>query len=119
MPTSLVLLRLRSTVLAVLLLFDGAHGALNAQLLEPMNNTEALLNDIQKRTFAWFWEFSNDRNVLTLDRAPKEDAFASIAAVGFALTAFPVAVERGFLKRNDAVSKTLATLEFFKNSTQI
>jgi hypothetical protein len=118
MATSIVLLRLRSALLAGSLLFDGAHGALKAQWLEPMNNSEAFLNDIQKRTFAWFWEFSNDQNGLTLDRAPKEDAFASIAAVGFALTAFPVAVERGFLKRNDAVSKTLATLEFFKNSTQ-
>ena len=76
------------------------------------------LNDVQQRTFKWFWDYSNPRNGLTLDRAPRENAFASIAGVGFALTTYPVAVERGFLNRNQAVEKTLATLEFFVKSRQ-
>lgn len=102
----------------VLLLFYGVHTSLIAQPEASKTDPDALLTDIQQRTFRWFWDFSNDQNGLTLDRAPKEDAFASIAAVGFALTSYPVAVERGFLSRNDAVAKTLTTLEFFKNSPQ-
>src|SRR6056300_119130 len=78
----------------------------------------SFLNDVQQRTFKWFWDYPNPQNGLTLDRAPKENAFASIAGVGFALTAYPVAVERGFLDRNQAVEKTLATLEFFMRSQQ-
>jgi len=102
----------------ILLTLLNAHMSVHAQSTYSQASSEDLLTDIQERTFRWFWDFSNDRNGLTLDRAPKPDAFASIAAVGFALTSYPVAVERGFLNRNDAVTKTLATLEFFKNSTQ-
>ena len=85
----------------------------------PVTEKDAdFLQDVQQRTFKWFWDYSNPQNGLTLDRAPKENAFASIAGVGFALTSYPVAVERGFIKRNDAVKKTLSTLEFFLKSPQ-
>jgi hypothetical protein len=43
---------------------------------------------------------------------------ASIAATGFALAAYPVAVERGFMPRAAAVERTLTTLRFFWNSPQ-
>ena len=102
----------------ILLTFLNVHLSVYSQSSESQADSDNLLTDIQERTFRWFWDFSNDQNGLTLDRAPKPEAFASIAAVGFALTSYPVAVERGFLSRNDAVTKTLATLEFFKNSTQ-
>lgn len=93
------------------------HGIADA--VDPSDaHDSAFLNDVQQRTFKWFWDYSNPQNGLTLDRAPKENAFASIAGVGFALTAYAVAVERGFLHRNDAVAKTLATLEFFMQSSQ-
>ncbi len=41
---------------------------------------------------------------------------ASIAAVGLALAAYPVGVERGFMTRDDAVQRTLATLRFFAHA---
>ena len=41
---------------------------------------------------------------------------ASIAATGFALAAYPVAVERGIMPRAAAVQRTLTTLRFFWNS---
>jgi hypothetical protein len=43
---------------------------------------------------------------------------ASIAAVGMALTAYPVGVERGLMSRKDAVERVLATLRFFWKSPQ-
>jgi hypothetical protein len=43
---------------------------------------------------------------------------ASIAATGFALAAYPVAVERGFMSRAAAVERTLTTLRFFWDSPQ-
>lgn len=43
---------------------------------------------------------------------------ASIAATGFALAAYPVGVERGFISRAAAVERTLTTLRFFSNSPQ-
>ena len=43
---------------------------------------------------------------------------ASIAAVGFALAAYPVGVERGWMTRADAIERTLALLRFFWTSPQ-
>ena len=48
----------------------------------------------------------------------QEGAPASIAAVGLALSAYPVGVERGFITRAEAAERTLATLRFFRNSPQ-
>ena len=42
----------------------------------------------------------------------------SIAPTGFALAAYPVGVERGFITRDDAISRTLTSLRFFWNSPQ-
>jgi hypothetical protein len=43
---------------------------------------------------------------------------ASIAATGFALTSYPVAVQNGWMTAPEAIERTLATLRFFWNSEQ-
>ena len=43
---------------------------------------------------------------------------ASIAATGLVLAGYPVAVERGFITRDAAIDRVLATLRFFWNSRQ-
>ena len=42
--------------------------------------------------------------------APRKDGRASIASMGFALSSYPVAVERGGMDRRDAAARTLVTL---------
>ena len=74
--------------------------------------TEALLDTVQQRTFNFFWERSNPQTGLTPDRWPTP-SFSSIAAVGFALTAYPVGVEAGYVTRDAAAARVLATLRFF------
>jgi hypothetical protein len=78
---------------------------------------KALLDDVQKRTFDWFWETTNPKNGLTPDRWPSQQ-FSSIAANGFALTAWPVGVEHGWITRAQAVERTLTTLRFFRDAPQ-
>jgi len=73
--------------------------------------------DIEKRTFRFFWETVNRSNGLVPDRWPTP-SFSSIAAVGFALTAYPIGVERGWCSRADARDLTLTTLRFFWNAPQ-
>lgn len=70
------------------------------------------LDELQERTFRYFWEFTNHENGLVPDRWPTE-SFASIAAVGFGLTAYPIGVERGFITRDQAIDRVLTTLRFF------
>jgi hypothetical protein len=78
----------------------------------PVPDAEAFLDDVQQRTFRWFWETTNPRNGLTPDRWPTK-SFSSIAAVGFALTAYPIGVERGWVTREEARDRALTTLRFF------
>lgn len=78
----------------------------------PVEAADApFLDTLEERTFRWFWDVTNPRNGLTPDRAP-DPPFSSIAAVGFALTAYPIGVERGWVSRAAARERTLTTLRF-------
>ncbi|HEX5831283.1 MAG TPA: glucoamylase family protein [Gemmatimonadaceae bacterium] len=78
----------------------------------PAAADAAFLDTLERRTFDWFWETTNPANGMTPDRWPSRP-FASIAAVGFALTAYPIGVERGYVTRARAAERTLATLRSF------
>jgi hypothetical protein len=73
--------------------------------------------EIERRTFHWFWNTVNRTNGLVPDRWPTP-SFSSIAAVGFALTAYPIGVERGWCSRAEARDLTLTTLRFFWTAPQ-
>lgn len=77
----------------------------------------ALVNDLEQRTFRFFWDSANPVNGLIPDHYPGE-SFSSIAAVGFGLTAYGVGVERGYITREQATERTLATLRFFDRAPQ-
>ena len=71
----------------------------------PVNNpplaADALLTDLERRAFDFFWETTDPATGLTLDRWPAP-SFSSIAAVGFALTGYVVGAQRGFITREQA-----------------
>jgi hypothetical protein len=72
---------------------------------------EAFLDTLQQRTFQWFWDTTDPRTGLTPDRWPAR-TFSSVAAIGFALTAYPIGAERGYVTRAAAAERTLSTLRF-------
>jgi hypothetical protein len=76
-----------------------------------------MLDRLQRLTFEFFLHEDNPANGLIADKTQKGSP-ASIAAVGLALSAYPVGVERGFCTRETARQKTLRTLRFFWNSHQ-
>ena len=78
---------------------------------------DALLDRLQHDAFNYFLQNMNPRNGLIADTT-RDGAPSSIAVVGFALSAYPVGVERGWMARSDAVECTLAALRFFLNSDQ-
>ncbi len=85
-------------------------------VIEPQEHA-ALMHQLQKHSFGYFIHEVNRANGLVLDKT--EDNWpASIAAVGMALTAYPVGVERRFISRGEGVERTLATLRFFAGSEQ-
>ncbi|MFN2636793.1 MAG: glucoamylase family protein [Gemmatimonadaceae bacterium] len=77
----------------------------------------AFLDTVEQRTFSWFWERSDPNSGLTPDRWPTK-SFSSVAAIGFALTAYPIGVERGYVTRGAAAQRVLNTLRFMYNAPQ-
>lgn len=78
---------------------------------------DAMLETIARQAFGYFEYEFNPHNGLVPDKtAPGWPC--SIAAVGMALSAYPVGVARGYLSRSNALQRTLTTLRFFSGSEQ-
>src|SRR5215470_11376190 len=81
----------------------------------------ALLDDLSRRSFRYFQEHTDPGTGLARDRArtdgsshgEEQDKIASIAATGFGLTAWLIAAERGWVSKQTARERALATLRFF------
>ena len=76
-----------------------------------------LFDDIEQRTFDFFWATADPKTGLVPDRHPSPSP-ASVAAIGFALTAYVIGVDRGFITREQARQRTLATVRFLRDAPQ-
>ncbi len=87
------------------------------------DSDDVFLEKVQWQAFQYFVECVNPANGLVMDKAlnlpagsePVDFSYsaATIAGVGFALSVYPVGVERGWMKREKAVELTRTTLRFF------
>ncbi len=84
---------------------------------DPPSNSDLALGKLQRDTFGYFLAEANRANGMVPDNT-SQGAHASIAPIGFALAAYTIGVERGFISRGDAVERTLTTLRFFRESEQ-
>ena len=106
--------RLPLLTLAVLLSLTACRGPVTSEpaardgsdTLEPLS-----LERLQRDTFRYFWHTTDSATGLAPDRYPSASP-ASIAAIGFALTAYPVGVARGYIEHARARERTLLTLEY-------
>src|SRR5688572_33123814 len=98
-------------------------GAVVPQDLDKENN--AFLDDLQRRAFLYFREQADPRTGLVRDRAGADGGpsaavrsrdVASIAATGFALTGTCVAERRGWVSRDEAYDRVLATVRFLADT---
>jgi hypothetical protein len=86
------------------------------ELLEPAMNS-ADLAQLERDTFRYFADEMNVENGLLPDNT-RPGAPSSIAVIGFALTAYPIGVERGYITRAEAIKRSLASLRFFHDGPQ-
>lgn len=94
------------------------------QAAQKFSRDEALfLEDLEHRSFDYFWEQADPQTGLVHDRA-RTDASpldenhrnaASIAATGFGLTGMCIAAERGWIPRREVQERARNTLRFFAN----
>jgi hypothetical protein len=88
----------------------------------PLSKDDAaLLDDVERRAFRFFWEQADPQTGLAPDRAAndggaprqeKSTGVASVASTGFELSALCVGVERGWAAREKALERARATLSF-------
>jgi len=106
-----------------LLLGAGMAGVMAAAEARASETTQApvvldsLLTDIHRRTFNFFWESANPANGLSADNWPGPN-FCSIAATGFALTAYCIGDRSGYIRREEATQRVVTTLRTFWNGPQ-
>ena len=87
--------------------------------LSPQDHT--FLEDLEHRSFQYFWEQADPNTGLVADRARTDGSpldenhqnVGSIASTGFGLTALCIAADRGWIERAKAVERTRNTLRFF------
>jgi hypothetical protein len=109
--------------LLLLLLAAQVLGGARAQVLEPAQSPvestredARLLHETARRAWLFFAEKTDARTGLTHDRARLDGGddyqIASLAATGYALAALPIAVERKWIKREEALGRARRTLHF-------
>ena len=114
----------RAFALALLFVFGCDSTMIDPETIQPQParrravapaDTTAALDDVERRTFQWFWDTADPTTRLVPDRWPAV-TFSSIAAVGFGLTAYGIGAERGYVTRDAAADRVLKTLQFFLNA---
>ncbi|ARA95044.1 hypothetical protein AWN76_006440 [Rhodothermaceae bacterium RA] len=95
----------------------GVRGEASAPLsaTPTAGRPDVYLEWLARRAFDFFWQEANPANGLVRDRSTNPD-LASIAAVGFGLSAITVGIDRGWITRAQGVERVLNTLRFFWNS---
>ena len=79
--------------------------------------TDRDLARLQADTFKYFLREWNPENGLIPD-STRKGAPCSIAAVAFALTVYPIGVDRKFISRKEAIKRTLRKLRFFHDGPE-
>jgi len=87
--------------------FPVLHGFTHRETIA----VQTMLTDLQRESFGYFVHEVNEANGLVMDKTAANWP-ASIAAVGMALTAYPVGVQRGLMTRAQALQRSLLTLRF-------
>jgi len=102
---------LRRFVTATLLLLLSASSA-GAQITE-----EALLDSLQRTAFDYFWDEASPTTGLIKDRN-QAGSPASIASVGFGLSAICIGIDHGWVTRVDGRARILTALQTLWNGPQ-
>jgi hypothetical protein len=107
----------------ILLIVTVASSQAIAASPKLTSEDQQFLEDLEHRSFQYFWEEGDPDTGLVPDRARMDGSpldenhrnVASIAATGFALTGLSIAADRNWISRSQAQERTRNTLRFFAN----
>ncbi|HEY0743394.1 MAG TPA: glucoamylase family protein [Chryseosolibacter sp.] len=76
---------------------------------------EALMDSVQRRTFKYFWNFGHPASGMARERNTSGD-IVTTGGTGFGLMAMIVAIERGFITRDQGVQRLGKILAFLETA---
>lgn len=83
----------------------------------PTISDDELLTLVQQRTFRYFYDFAHPESGLARERNSSGD-IVTMGGSGFGLMAFPVAVERGFISRAEALAHCTKVVNFLSDKAE-
>lgn len=83
----------------------------------PEIDDEELLDLVQEKTFAYFWDYAHPVSGLARERYGSGDTVTS-GGSGFGIMTIPVAIERGFITREEGVQRLLTITGFLLNEAE-
>ena len=84
---------------------------------KPTISDDELLTLVQQQTFRYFYDFAHPTSGLARERNTSGD-IVTTGGSGFGLAAFPVAVERGFITREEALAHCTKVVNFLADSAE-
>ena len=106
------------TLIVLALTAGPASAARNVTLPAQTSLTdEALLDSLQRTAFLYFWNEANPVNGLIRNRSQAGSA-CSIAAQGFGITAICIAIEHGWITREEGRARILLGMQTLWNGPQ-
>ena len=78
---------------------------------------QELLTKVQESTFRYFWDYAHPVSGLARERTGSDYVVTS-GGSGFGVMTFPVAVERGFITREEAAARLLKIVTFLNDRAQ-
>ncbi|MDD7887535.1 glucoamylase family protein [Flavivirga sp. 57AJ16] len=81
----------------------------------PLITDEELLTRIQEETFSYFWDFGHPVSGMARERHTSNEVVTT-GGTGFGLMSMIVAIERGFISRNDAINRWETIISFLETA---
>ncbi len=97
----------------------GSGGSVGAVTPDESSLTDdELMTLVQEQTFKYFWDYAHTSG-LAHERSNGSDNVATIGGSGFGVMAIIVAIERGFITREEGAERMLQILQFLSEDTEM
>lgn len=84
----------------------------------PRISDNELLDLVQKRSFAYFWDYGHPVSGLARERSNGNTETVTTGGSGFGIMSIPVAVNRSFITRAQGLARMQTIVAFLKNKAQ-
>lgn len=81
----------------------------------PVISNDSLLTLVQKKTFRYFWNYAHPVSGLARERLNSGETVTS-GGSGFGIMCIPVAIERGFINRDEGVARMNKIVDFLSRA---